>query len=138
MAGLAPRGLRNSQALTALWVRLSFISSVQHPYWRAESILPKGAFLRSWVFIEETELLVYNIGGNRYCHHIGREHKSNHTMMVADISRGVCYQRCHDPDCKAARDFNAPKILLPAVTIYPELARDLQDLSIPVIRSLAT
>ena len=80
--------------------------------------------------------MVYNIGGNRYCFNVGREHKSNHTMMVADISRGVCYQRCHDPDCRA-RDYSGPRTVLPTSAVYPDLPPDLHELPLPVLRSLA-
>lgn len=81
-------------------------------------------------------MLVYNIGGNRHCYNVGREHKSNHTMMVADIARGVCYQRCHDPDCRA-KDYSGPRTPLPSAAVYPHLPADLTDLPLHVLRSLA-
>lgn len=45
------------------------------------------------------------IDNNRgFCVHlVGRAHKSNHTMMVVDLRRGVFYQKCHDPDCRSYR-----------------------------------
>jgi hypothetical protein len=80
---------------------------------------------------------VYNVGGKRFCHRIGREHKSNHTMMVADLARGVCYQRCHDPDCRSA-DYSGPRTTLPAATLYQDLPPDLIDLPVPVLRLMWT
>lgn len=139
MVDPALRDRLDIQVLIVLLVRVCFSLSLSLPqplmFEFAESILPKGAYLRSWIYIAETELLVYNVGGNRYCHNIGREHKSNHTMMVADISRGVCYQRCHDPDCRA-KDYSGPRIDLPVTTVYPDLEPELHALTIPDLRSL--
>jgi len=75
--------------------------------------------------------ILYQLGKNRWCDHIGRAHKSNGVYIVADISiplkrvplsqpvsggvavpdsrfkeligSGVLYQKCHDPVCKEMR-----------------------------------
>ncbi len=65
------------------------------------SIVPNG-FIRRCNYYEETEQLVFYIGGNKYCENIQREHKSNHVFYVVSLARGggIYYQRCTDPDCK--------------------------------------
>ncbi|KZV35964.1 DNA-directed primase/polymerase protein [Dorcoceras hygrometricum] len=59
--------------------------------------------IRSWYWFSEYGLLVYSMSRNRYCERIGREHKSNHVIYVADLKRAVYYQKCHDPDCRGYR-----------------------------------
>jgi len=56
--------------------------------------------IRRWVFFPQGKLLTFDILKNRWCENIGRPHKSNHIMMVADLRLGVYYQKCHDPDCQ--------------------------------------
>eukprot|EP01118_Nematostelium_gracile_P007315 TRINITY_DN2374_c0_g1_i1.p1 TRINITY_DN2374_c0_g1~~TRINITY_DN2374_c0_g1_i1.p1 ORF type:complete len:436 (-),score=94.88 TRINITY_DN2374_c0_g1_i1:207-1514(-) len=65
-------------------------------------------YIRSWVFFKESKIITYNIGNNRFCHNINRQHKSNHTFIVADLERNVCYQKCHDPDCSNFRSNEFP------------------------------
>ncbi|KAG8381247.1 hypothetical protein BUALT_Bualt06G0102700 [Buddleja alternifolia] len=59
--------------------------------------------IRSWYLFSEYGLMVYSMSRNRYCERIGREHKSNHVIYVADLRRVVYYQKCHDPDCRGYR-----------------------------------
>lgn len=40
------------------------------------------------------------MGGSRYCSYIRRQHKSNHILMIADLSMSVFYQKCMDPVCR--------------------------------------
>ncbi len=47
--------------------------------------------------------MVYNIVGNRYCHNIQREHKSNAVYYVLSLKDGSFTQRCFDPDCSNFR-----------------------------------
>jgi hypothetical protein len=63
-----------------------------------------------------SSMLTFQVGGNRWCHRIGRAHKSNHTMVVVDLRRGCLYQRCHDPDCRTYKGPLQwlPKELVPA------------------------
>lgn len=60
-------------------------------------------FIRSWYMDKDDSTIVYNIGGNRFCHNIGRAHKSNHIQMVVDLHRGVYYQQCLDMQCRNFR-----------------------------------
>jgi hypothetical protein len=56
----------------------------------------------------------YQIANNRYCHNIGRPHKSNGIMMEIDFTRGWITQICWDPDC---RGYRSPPILIPSVCL---------------------
>lgn len=48
--------------------------------------------------------LAYAIkGGYRYCARIGRHHRSNNVILVADLRCGTMHQRCFDPDCRGYR-----------------------------------
>jgi hypothetical protein len=51
-------------------------------------------------YFPEGNMLTYDIGKNRWCWNIGRQHKSNHIMIVIDLKQGVFYQKCHDPECQ--------------------------------------
>lgn len=70
--------------------------------------------IRSWYWFSEHGVMVYNIGGNRFCEIIGRQHKSNHVMYIVDFRSASYYQKCHDPDC---RGFRSPLRPIPEHTI---------------------
>lgn len=76
--------------------------------------LQGGAFpyasIRSWTFLPEGALMLFNIAGCRYCARIGREHRSNGVFIVVDLRGGAWTQRCYDPDC---RSFRGPFTALP-------------------------
>ncbi|XP_074573430.1 uncharacterized protein LOC141829831 [Curcuma longa] len=59
--------------------------------------------IRSWYWFSSHGLIVYSMLRSRYCERIGREHKSNHVMYVADLHRAMYYQKCYDPDCRGYR-----------------------------------
>ncbi|XP_069796076.1 DNA-directed primase/polymerase protein isoform X2 [Narcine bancroftii] len=59
--------------------------------------------LHRWNYFCSEELIVYDIGKNRWCENIGRAHKSNNIMIVVDLKREVWYQKCYDPMCRAQR-----------------------------------
>ena len=46
-------------------------------------------FIREWFYFDETKLIVYCIGNYRYCHNIGREHRSNGIRWHFDLLRGI-------------------------------------------------
>ena len=58
--------------------------------------------------------MTYQIAGNKFCARIGRQHKSNHIMIVVDCTRGCMCQRCWDPDC---RGFSSNEIVVPALVL---------------------
>lgn len=63
-------------------------------------IAPRGTIRQVSHFID-TDTLVYDVLGYRYCENIGREHRSNGIMFVVDVNNGTYYQKCYDPDCRA-------------------------------------
>ncbi|KAL5463616.1 hypothetical protein EMCRGX_G032530 [Ephydatia muelleri] len=69
--------------------------------------------IRRWTFFPQGKLIVYDIKDNRWCGNIGREHKSNNIMIVVDLSLGVFYQKCYDPDCRKA-NYRSKDHILPA------------------------
>lgn len=74
-------------------------------------ISPKGKIRRK-MFFNSSFFLVYDIQNFRYCHNIGREHKSNNIKLVVDLNRLTCYQKCFDPDCGIdykSKDFDLPE-----------------------------
>ena len=71
-----------------------------------------AAYIRSCSYFPEGRTLVYHIGGNRFCERIGRSHRSNHVAMIVDLPSGTMYQKCMDPDCRAA-NYRSPRRLLP-------------------------
>jgi len=48
---------------------------------------------------QDSNQIMYHVEGNKYCEHIGREHKSNHITFVVDLKNWVYYQKCFDPEC---------------------------------------
>ena len=55
--------------------------------------------------------LAVGIAGRRYCHNVGREHKSNGVYWIVRAATGDAVLRCHDPDCsgKQSRPFALPR-----------------------------
>ena len=53
-------------------------------------------------------MIIYDIGDNRWCGNIQREHKSNHIYYVADLTFSHLYQKCHDFECNAYRSEEIP------------------------------
>jgi hypothetical protein len=43
----------------------------------------------------------YQLSRNRFCEHVGRQHKSNGIMWKFDLESFYCFQKCWDPDCRA-------------------------------------
>lgn len=74
------------------------------------SVLTKGGVqgqIRRWVYFPQGKLITYDVINNRWCENIGRAHKSNNVMIVADLRLGVYYQKCHDPVCRGI-DYRSP------------------------------
>ncbi|XP_048476435.1 DNA-directed primase/polymerase protein isoform X2 [Rhincodon typus] len=59
--------------------------------------------LRRWNYFSSEELIVYDISKNHWCDNIGRAHKSNNIMIVVDLKKGIWYQKCYDPVCRAQK-----------------------------------
>jgi hypothetical protein len=58
------------------------------------------SFIRSWSYFLQGKVLVYQMGGSKYCDLIKRQHKSNHVVMIVDFRHGMIYQKCLDPECR--------------------------------------
>lgn len=73
--------------------------------------------IRRWMFYRKSQMMIYDIGENRWCGNIQRQHKSNHVYYVADLKLRVLYQKCHDPDCINYRseDVRIPDEVNPAI-----------------------
>ncbi|XP_014670251.1 PREDICTED: DNA-directed primase/polymerase protein-like isoform X2 [Priapulus caudatus] len=73
--------------------------------------------VRRWVYFARTELLSYDIAGNRYCENIKRQHRSNNVRIVVDLKNGVYYQKCYDPECQRqnfkSREWSLPIEVIP-------------------------
>ncbi len=69
----------------------------------------------------------FQVGGNRFCQRIQRQHKSNHIYLTVDLVTGHVTQRCHDPECSGF-SFVATK-LPPALLPPPEAIATALDLS---------
>ncbi|CAB4301932.1 unnamed protein product [Prunus armeniaca] len=79
--------------------------------------------IRSWYWFSEFGHMVYSMSRNRYCERIGRQHKSNHVIYVADLRRAAYYQKCHDPDC---RGYRSPSRPIP-LDIIPEMVHEYRN-----------
>ncbi|KAL9179272.1 hypothetical protein ACHAXT_008562 [Thalassiosira profunda] len=49
------------------------------------------------------QTICFNMKENRYCEKIGRAHKSNNVMWNVHLIDRVCWQACHDPECRGFR-----------------------------------
>lgn len=64
--------------------------------------------------VSGADVVMYAIkGGYKFCARIGRHHRSNNVILVADVRKGEMHQRCFDPDCRGFR--SAPWRLPPDV-----------------------
>lgn len=45
----------------------------------------------------------FNMKDNRYCDNIGRAHKSNNIIWNVHLGDRICWQSCHDPECRGYR-----------------------------------
>lgn len=68
------------------------------------SILSALILLRfnSWTWFRETQTLILELAGTRFCERIGREHRSNNVYYCIDLLAGTFFQRCYDNECRKA------------------------------------
>lgn len=63
-----------------------------------------GGGIYGVTILSSSETIMYAIkGGYKYCGKIGRHHKSNNVILIADLRKGEVYQKCFDPDCRGYR-----------------------------------
>ena len=80
----------------------------------------------------EVEVIVsitYYISNNRFCERIGRQHKSNHILLVADLRHCYVTQSCLDPECRGFRSVPVP---IPS-TIWKEFPQSQQAICVPYL-----
>uniref|UniRef100_A0A6A7G8N9 DNA-directed primase/polymerase protein n=1 Tax=Hirondellea gigas TaxID=1518452 RepID=A0A6A7G8N9_9CRUS len=73
----------------------------------------RNGWIRRWEHLktDNHEMIRYDIAVHRFCHRIGRHHKSNHIYLVVDLNEGVYHQHCLDKeDCVGyrSRPFRIP------------------------------
>ena len=79
--------------------------------------------IRCWTMLrtddadESAVTLSYSISGNRYCHRLQRQHKSNGIYVIVSVAERVYYVKCHDADC---RSFRFGPIRIPNDVFTPE------------------
>ena len=49
------------------------------------------------------QTVCYNMKDNRWCERLGRAHRSNNIMWNVHLFDRVCWQGCHDPECRGFR-----------------------------------
>lgn len=67
-------------------------------------VQPHGGSIYTMSYFADSHTLSYAIKGRyRYCHRIGRHHRSNNIILVVSIPRQEMHQRCFDPECRGFR-----------------------------------
>lgn len=61
------------------------------------------AVLRGWRTVEGSGSITFNVGNNRWCERVSREHKSNHIFIICNLRLRNWFQSCHDPECRAVQ-----------------------------------
>lgn len=87
-----------------------------------QKFAPQGYISKSG-YSPEFDTMSMIVEGCKYCHRIGREHKSNHIYLICNLSKGVITQRCFDPDC---RGYESPPVEIP-----PNILQILREKYIP-------
>lgn len=54
-------------------------------------------------YFSSSNTIVYDIVGNRFCHNIKRQHRSNNIKYIVHLESCTYYQKCHDLDCSTFR-----------------------------------
>ena len=84
----------------------NFVKPSPSPYTEIDSFISSligQGWIRQWKYHSDSETIVYDIGGSRWCGRVGREHRSNHVTYTCHLGRGVVTQGCHDPECRGWR-----------------------------------
>ena len=74
--------------------------------------------------------LIYYFLNDRYCHRIGRQHKSNGVYYTLQLDKMEIHQKCFDPDC---RYYQSVPFLLNDFS--PDFELDLDDLLLESLES---
>ena len=65
------------------------------------------------------QTISFNMKGNRWCENVNRAHKSNNIIWTVHLVNRICWQSCHDPEC---RHFRGEPVELPE-----EVHREIDD-----------
>jgi len=65
------------------------------------------------------QTIAFNMKGNRWCENVNRAHKSNNIIWNVHLVNRICWQSCHDPECK---HFRGEPVELPE-----EIHREIDD-----------
>ena len=65
------------------------------------------------------QTIAFNMKDNRWCENVNRAHKSNNIIWNVHLVNRVCWQSCHDPEC---RNFRGKSVELPE-----EIHREIDD-----------
>lgn len=71
-----------------------------------KSLLKQGGFIRQWN--QKHDTILYNIGGNRWCANVQREHKSNNIYYICNMRSMITNQHCF-----SCVGFKGPDITIP-------------------------
>jgi hypothetical protein len=66
------------------------------------------------IYLPPLYTITYQVTGTKFCHRIGRHHKSNNVMYEANLNQGFVIQKCWDPDC---RGYRSPPHFIPQNSI---------------------
>lgn len=67
-------------------------------------VQPCGGDIHGVTILSQSNTVMYAIKGSyKFCANIGRHHKSNNVILVADLTQRCMFQRCFDPDCRGFR-----------------------------------
>mmetsp|Transcript_31949 Transcript_31949/g.101877 ORF Transcript_31949/g.101877 Transcript_31949/m.101877 type:complete len:533 (-) Transcript_31949:223-1821(-) len=121
------KSLLLSDTRTQVWEQVGeYIIS----FWNERAGGVNGKICALNVMDEEETIVNFRVVGNRWCDNIGRQHRSNGIMLIANRQKGVFYQKCFDPDCRQrdarSNDFPIPAALLHGTSIsdQPELEEE--------------
>uniref|UniRef100_A0A7S1VG23 DNA-directed primase/polymerase protein n=1 Tax=Sexangularia sp. CB-2014 TaxID=1486929 RepID=A0A7S1VG23_9EUKA len=67
-----------------------------------------GGKVRRTTWFPDTGLVTCALAGYRYCHRIGRQHRSNNVSLTISLDRRVFWQSCTDPECSGWRSNEWP------------------------------
>ena len=92
--------------------------------------------IRRVTYLTEGKLVIFDITGYRYCENVGRHHKSNNIMLIANLEKMAYYQKCYDSECKRvnfkSNELPIPLRIMPDYT-EPIIEEWLQDIDMDTI-----
>lgn len=82
-------------------------------------VQPANGGIYGVTVLSSNDTVMYAIkGGYKYCAKIGRHHKSNNVILIADLRFKLMSQKCFDPDCHGFR--SQPWSIPPCVFQNPD------------------